>query len=78
MTLILLHDYDFIEGFIAMLVLPFFSFFFHHINLYKGLFKSILIISGGWILTWFSRKISVNLYNYYKNKYNWKGFNLII
>lgn len=78
MSILLIKDTSIIEGIIAFLFLPLFSYFFKHLHFKDRFYQSVLIISGTWTLTWFTRRIFVNLYIYYKNKYNWKNFNIII
>lgn len=78
MSFILIHDYDFVEGFSAMFLLPFFTYLFRDIHLKNRFLQAVLIIGFSWLFTWFGRRISVNTYTHYKRKYNWKGFNLKI
>lgn len=76
MSYIVIHDYDFIEGLTAAVLLPIFTFLLKDIAIKNAFFHTILVISLSWIFTWFGRRIFVNMYKHYKQKYNWNGVNL--
>jgi hypothetical protein len=62
---IIMHDYDLVEGIVASLLFPIFIYFF---NIYEGL-SIYYATMFGWFFTWFFRKLSVNMFLYYKHNF---------
>lgn len=76
MSYIIIHDYDFVEGFSAMIFLPLFSILLKNIYIKDQILHTTIVLGVSWLLTWFIRKISVNIYKHFKKINNWKGYNL--
>lgn len=76
MSYVLINDYQLVEGFTAMLLLPFFTYMLKDLHLKNRFIQSVLVISFGWLFTWFGRKISVSVYTHYKKKYRWNGYTI--
>lgn len=76
-NLLILKDYQIIEGIVASIIFPFFVFYFRNvqrISKYTLLYLTML----GWYITWIFRKMSVNLYLKLKKDYNFVGFDWYI